>query len=118
MSTDPANDLKRYIEEVLDPVTPGDVDTYVRLSQIHAQVEEGRGQRQLRYIYGIALLVILTLQIIAVTVFAYLLGFGVIQLDRWVTASFIGGTLGEVSGMTYLVVRYLFPLPGGNTNND
>ena len=50
------------------------------------------------------------MQIVAVTFFAFLMGFGLISIDRWVTTTFIGGTLGEVSGMAFLVVRYLFPV--------
>ena len=109
--------IRRYVSAVGTPVTAEDVDTYDKLSQIQARTDDERGQRQLRIVYGTTLLALLSGQIIAVTVFAFLMGFGTIHIDRWVTATFIGGTLGEVSGMTFLVVRYLFPLSGGGANH-
>ena len=117
MNSDSRDFIPRYISSVGAPVTQEDVDTYDRISQIHAREEEGRGQRLLRLIYGVALLVLLSLQIVAVTVFIFLLGFGKIDVDRWVTATFIGGTLGEVAGMTYLVVRHLFPVSDESSQN-
>ena len=108
----------RYISSITGPVTATDVDTYDKLSRIEARTEEGRGQRRLRIIYGTVLLALLAGQIIAVTVFAFLMGFGIISIDRWVTTTFIGGTLGEVSGMTFLVVRYLFPASKLSNSRD
>ena len=89
------------------------MDTYERLSRIQSREEEERGDRRLRLVYGGTLLALLAGQIIAVTAFAFLMGYGLIHLDRWVTTTFVGGTLGEVSGMAYLVVRYLFSASGG-----
>lgn len=108
---DPESDslLRRYISSIGTPVTSEDIDSYERLSRIQAREQGERSDQRLRLIYGGALLVLLTLQIIAVTVFSFLMGFGQISLDRWVTTTFIGGTLGEVSAMAFLVVRYLFP---------
>ena len=118
MNNDSGKVVHRHITSVGAPVTAEDVDTYDRLSQIHAKEDEGRGQRQLRILYGVVLLALLSLQIVAVTAFAYLMGFGYIHIDRWVTATFIGGTLGEVSGMIFLVLRYLFPLSEAKANHD
>jgi hypothetical protein len=109
MEFDSESLVHRYIASIGTPVTSEDVDTYERLSQIEARAEGERGQRKLRLVYGTALLILLSAQIVAVTVFTFLLGFGIINVDRWVTTTFVGGTLGEVSGMTFLVVRYLFP---------
>ena len=105
--------VRSYISTVGPPVTSEDVDTYERLSRIQSWEEEERGDRRLRLVYGGTLLALLAGQIIAVTVFAFLMGYGLIHLDRWVTTTFVGGTLGEVSGLAYLVVRYLFPASGG-----
>ena len=112
MELDSDSLVHRYIASIGTPVTSEDVDTYERLSQIEARSEGERGQRKLRLIYGTTLLGLLFAQIVAVTFFMFLLGFGVISIDRWVTATFVGGTLGEVSAMTILVVRYLFPTNG------
>ena len=117
MANDLSTGISRYISSIGRPVTAEDVDTYDRLSQIEARSEEERGQRKLRVIYGTALLVLLSAQIISVTVFSFLMGFGIVQIDRWVSTTFIGGTFGEVSGMTYFVVRYLFPVPEGSDDN-
>ena len=106
--------IQRYIASIGTPVTSEDVDTYERLSQIEARAEGERGQRILRLIYGTTLLVLLSAQIVAITVFVFLMGLGIISVDRWVTTTFVGGTLGEVSGMIFLVVRYLFPVDGSN----
>ena len=108
---DPESDspIHRYISSVGTPVTSEDIDSYDRLSRIQAREQGERSDQKLRLIYAGALLVLLTSQIIAVTVFSFLMGFGVINVDRWVTTTFIGGTLGEVSAMAFLVVRYLFP---------
>ena len=118
MKHDSGDSLSQYISSIGRPVTAEDVDTYDRLSQIEDRTAEGRGQRRLRYVYGTVLLVLLSLQIIAVTAFIFLLGFGIISVDRLVTTTFIGGTLGEVSGMTFLVVRYLFPVQDSHIHHD
>lgn len=118
MERDSGDAISQYISRIGRPVTAKDVDTYDRLTQIEARAEEGRGQRRLRTVYGTVLLGLLSGQIIAVTTFAFLMGFGVISIDRWVTTTFIGGTLGEVSGMIFLVVRYLFPARESSTHND
>ena len=98
-------------------MTAQDVDTYDRLSQVQSRAEGLRSERRLRMVYGGALLGLLSGQIIAITTFVFLIGFDVIQVDRWVTTAFITGTLGQVSGMTFLVVRYLFPTRGEDTKN-
>ncbi len=114
MESDSDSLIRRYISSVGTPVTSEDVDTYERLSQIQARAEGERGEQHLRLVYGIILLVLLSGQIIAVTTFVFLMGFGFIDIDRWVTTTFVGGTLGQVSGMAFLVVRYLFPVGGSH----
>ena len=110
MNSDLDNLIRRYIYSIGTPVTSEDIDTYERLSQIHSREQEQRSEHKLRFIYGGVLLFLLAGQVIAVTVFSFLMGFGLISIDRWVTTTFIGGTFGEVSAMSFLVVRYLFPL--------
>lgn len=99
-------------------MTSQDVDTYDRLSRVQSRSEGLRSERRLRMVYGGALLGLLSGQIVAVTTFTFLIGFGVIQVDRWVTTTFITGTLGQVSGMTFVVVKYLFPTHGRNAKDD
>ena len=86
------------------------IDTYDRIQQIQSREAQQTGERQLRHWYAIAIMALLTLQLIFVAVVIFLLGFGIITLDRWVATTLIAATLTEVSGLAYLVVRYLFPL--------
>ena len=51
---------------------------------------------------------LLMLQLLFISAIVFLLGFGIMELDRWVATTALGGTSG-VSGMAYLTVRYLFP---------
>ena len=118
MESDSDSFIRRYISSVGTPVTTEDVDTYERLSRIQARAEEKRGDRNLRVVYGGSLIVLLSGQIAAVTTFVFLMGFDFIDIDRWVTTAFVGGTLGEVSGMAFLVVRYLFPVGRDVTSHD
>ena len=110
MSSDLDDFVRRYVSSVGTPVTSEDVDTYERISQIQARAARERGERSLRLVYATALLALLAGQIIAVSTLAFLIGFGIIHLDRWVATTFVAGTFGEVSSMAYLVVRYLFPV--------
>ena len=110
MSPDSDTLINRHISTIGSPVTSDDIDTYERLSHIHSREQGERSDHTLRLVYGLTLLVLLTVQIIAVTVFSFLIGFGLIHIDRWVTTTFVGGTLGEVSAMAFLIVRYLFPI--------
>ena len=77
-------------------------------------MREERRELRLRLVYGVTLLCLLSAQIIAVTSFMFLAGFRLIEIDRWVLTTFVGGTLGEVSGLAFVVVRYLFPISGGH----
>lgn len=112
MSADLDEFVRRYVSSVGNPVTSRDVDTYERISLIQGRAARERAEQKLRLLYGSVLLVLLAGQIIAVTTLAFYIGFGIISIDRWVTTTFVGGTFGEVSGMAYLIVRYLFPVDG------
>jgi hypothetical protein len=110
MSADLDEFVRRYVSSVGNPVTSRDVDTYERVSLIQIRAAKERGEQKLRLVYGSVLLALLVGQVIAVTTLAFFIGFGVISIDRWVATTFVGGTFGEVSGMAYLIVRYLFPV--------
>ena len=60
-------------------------------------------------------MVLLSAQVVAIYCFAFLMGFGVIEIDRWVATTFIGGTLAQVSAMIAVVLKYLFPARSGDT---
>lgn len=118
MNPEPGSLIDRYISSIGNPVTSEEIDTYDRLSRIQSRELGERSDQKLRLVYGWTLLAILVVQIVAVTVFSFLIGFGVISIDRWATTTFIGGTLGEVSAMAFLVVRYLFPQTGVRSRRD
>lgn len=113
MGTDWNRTVRQHIAQIGTPVTSEEVDTFVRLSQLHSKTEGERDDRKLRVVYGVTLLALLSSQIIAITLFTFLVGFGCMDIDRWISTTFVGGTLGEVSGLAFLVVRYLFPASGG-----
>ena len=91
-------------------LSPRSVDTLDRLQQIGARDATERQDRKLRRLYGKVVLGLLVAQVAFVVTVVFLLGFGVITLDRWVATTALGGTSG-VSGMVYLTLRYLFPPP-------
>ena len=107
-----------HLSSIGTPVSSYDIEVYDRLSQIQTRGQEARGDYSLRLFYGRALLVLLFAQVVAVTAVAFLMGFNIIQLDRWVATTFLGGTLGEVVAMTLVVVRYLFPTGGRQADDE
>lgn len=118
MSSDPGGPLSPYIVGIGSRVTSEDIDTYDRLEQLASRSAGQRSERNLRLIYGWALLVLLSVEIVSVLAIAFLIGFQVIELDRWVATTFIGGTFTQVSGLAFLIVRYLFPVRPGDENDD
>lgn len=91
------------------PIPPDHIESYARIQEIQSTAARESGERKLRHWYAIAILTLLVLQLLFIAAVVFLLGFGIIALDRWVATTIISGTLAEVSGMGYLVVRYLFP---------
>ena len=91
-------------------IDPEAVDTYDRIQQIQSREAQQSGERKLRHWYAIAIIALLTLQLLFIGAIVFLLGFGIITLDRWVATTLIAATLTEISGLAYLVIRYLFPL--------
>lgn len=118
MSFDPDGPISPYIVGIGSRVTSDDIDTYDRLEQLASRAAGQRSERTLRLVYGWVLLLLLSIEIVSVLVIAFLIGFGVIELHRWVATTFIGGTFTQVSGLAFLIVRYLFPVRSGGNNND
>ena len=99
----------RHAQRVLSgEYTPEAVDTFDRFQRIQDRTERENQDRKLRQLYGKVILGLLVLHTIFVVTAVFLLGFGIIALDRWVATAALGGTSG-VSGMACLAVRYLFP---------
>ena len=118
MPFEPGGPASPYIMGIGSRVTSEDIDTYDKLEQLASRAATQRSERNLRLTYGWALLILLSVEIVAVLTIAFLIGFEVIKLDRWVATTFIGGTFTQVSGLAFLIVRYLFPVRSGGENHD
>lgn len=116
-------EVDELVAKIGRAVTSGDVDVYRHVREIEDKsykirtiVSSWEGQqkeeRQLRRGYAKWLLVALLAQMFLVDVAFFLIGCGLISVDRWVAESFIIGVFGEVATMTLIVVKYLFPETG------
>lgn len=70
-------------------------------------------ERFLRSRYAKWLVIALFIQIAVINIAFFLIGFGFLTVEKWVASSFIVGVFVEVTGMTFVVMRYLFPTQHG-----
>ncbi len=118
MSFDVDDAVSPYIVGIGSRVTSEDIDTYDRLERVTSRSESHRAERNLRQIYALVWLTLLSVEIVTVLVLAFLIGFSVVEIDKWIATAFIGGTFGQVSSMAIVVIRYLFPLQKGGGQID
>lgn len=115
---------QRIVQSIGEPVTNDDVTIYERVRRIEDASYELRtivaswekqqsDERDLRNRYAKWLVIALFIQIAIINIAFFLIGFGLITVERWVASSFIVGVFFEVTGMTFVVVRYLFPTQHG-----
>lgn len=118
---------QRIVQSIGEPVTNEDidmVDIYERVRRIEDESYELRtivaswekqqsDERDLRNRYAKWLVIALFIQVAIINIAFFLIGFGLITLERWVASSFIVGVFVEVTGMTFVVVKYLFPTQHG-----
>lgn len=115
---------RRLVESLGKPATNEDVTIYERVRRIEDESYELRtivaswekqqsDERDLRNRYAKWLVIALFIQIAVINIAFFLMGFGLITVERWVASSFIVGVFVEVTGMTFVVVRYLFPTQHG-----
>lgn len=113
-------DARRLIESIGSPVTNEDIAIYERIRRIEdssyrlrtvvaAWEKQQADERNLRNRYAKWLVVILLLQVVAINVAFFLIGFGWLAIEKWVASSFIAGSFFEIASMIFVVVRYLFP---------
>lgn len=111
---------RRITQSIEKPVTNEDVAIYERVRRIEDESYELRtivdswekqqsDERDLRNRYAKWLVIALFIQIAVINIAFFLIGFGLITVERWVAGSFIVGVFFEVTGMAFVVVRYLFP---------
>lgn len=113
-------ELQAKVLAVGSSVTPQDVDTFDRLQEIsdrsaklrtilEAWERQHREERKLRQTYARWLLGGLGVQGLLVNVAFFMIGFAAISVDPWVANSFILAVFGEIAGMVFFIVKYLFP---------
>lgn len=116
-------EVKQLVAKVGSAVTSADVDVYRSVREIEdksfkvrtvmgAWEGQQREERQLRRGYAKWLLIALLAQMFVVDIAFFLIGWSVITVDRWVAEAFILGVFGQVSAMTLIVIKYLFPETG------
>ncbi len=115
---------QRLVESIGKPATNEDVTIYERVRRIEDASYELRtivaswekqqsDERDLRNRYAKWLVIALFIQVAIINIAFFLIGFGLLTVERWVASSFIVGVFVEVTGMTFVVVRYLFPTQHG-----
>jgi hypothetical protein len=126
--TDLTESIKELVTTIAEPVTSDDIDTYRQLREIEDRSyklrtiigawERQQGEeRKLRRSYAGWLLFLLFLQVILVNAGFLLVGLKYLIIEEWVAKTFIIAVLGEIAGMTLVVVRYLFPKGANNFPN-
>ncbi len=118
------DELAPLVQFVGAPVKPDDVKSYGEYQEIlnqsrrtRAIVESWEGQqneeRTLRRQYATWLMWAVTAQVVVANVAFFLIGFGNLAVPQWVASVFFGSVFAEVSGLAFLVVKYLFPSSEG-----
>ena len=115
---------QRLVESIGKPATNEDVTIYERVRRIEDESYELRtivaswekqqsDERDLRNRYAKWLVIALFIQVAIINIAFFLIGFGFLTVEKWVASSFIVGVFVEVTGMTFVVMRYLFPTQHG-----
>lgn len=103
-------------------VTPGEIDAYDRFRGIEdrsfklktfleAWERQHEEERKLRKKYATRILNALCVQGVLVNISFFAIGFNWIKVEPWVANSFILAVFGEIAGISFFVVKCLFPKP-------
>lgn len=101
-------------------VTPQDIDSYRAFQEIEDRSyiirtitssweRQQKEERNLRRRYACWLLAGVFVQVVLANVAFFLVGTGNLEVEEWLTGTFIVGTFGEVVGLAMIVTKYLFP---------
>jgi hypothetical protein len=112
--------LRDKVKSVGSAVTREDLDAYGRLREIEdksyklqkileAWQNQHREERAMRKTYATALLAGLGVQMLLVNAAFFLIGFKLLQVEQWIANTFIMAVFAEIAGMTFFVIKYLFP---------
>lgn len=116
-------DVRRLVAGIGGVITPADVDVYRSVRDIEdksykvrtvvtAWEGQQREERRLRRGYATWLLIAVFAQMVVADMAFFLLGAGVISVDKWVADTFIIAVFGQIAAMATIVVKYLFPDTG------
>ena len=111
--------FKGLVLEVGAKVTPKDVDTFGRLTDIHDRShwlrtivdsweQQQKQDREMRGRYAICLVVAMLVQAVVVNAAFFLIGFEKLKVDQWTARTFILAVFGEIAAMVFFIVKYLF----------
>jgi hypothetical protein len=111
--------LPSVVESVGRSVTPEDVDTYGRVTEINDQSHRVRTivtawkrqqeqDRNLRRHYATVLLIGLGVQVVFIDVVYMMVGFGKLTIEPWTTKTMIMAVFAEAAAMVFWIVKYLF----------
>lgn len=115
------SNLKKFIVTVGEPVNSAElVDAYSKFRDVEntgqkfkiiltAWEVQQKEERNLRRKFALAILIVLLVQIMAINVAFFLIGFKKMEVEKWVATTFIIAVFSEIVSMTLIVLRYLFP---------
>ncbi len=112
--------IKKYVRSIGKPVTTEEIDAHAKLQEakdrslhlrsvVKAWKDQKTQDRGLRTKYANCLLVVLIFQVVVINVLFILLGSGCIEVEAWTGRIFIMSVFAEISALTLIVVKYLFP---------
>lgn len=113
------DNLKDLVQDVGNPVTSSDVDTFGKLRQIEDRSHQVRTlvkawkdqqtqDRKMRERYATCLIGAMGVQALVVNVVFVLMGCGVLTFEAWTARTFIMSVFAEIAAMVLIVVKYLF----------
>ncbi len=111
--------LKNLVQDVGNPVSSSDVDSYGKLRQIEdrshqirtivrAWKDQQAQDRMMRERYANYLIVAMGVQALAVNVVFVLIGCGLLTFEPWTAKTFIMAVFAEIAAMVLIIVKYLF----------
>lgn len=117
-------DAKEKILSVGEPLkSSAQIDNYGRLEEIRNRSQklqiilntwntQQTEERNLRRTYAKWLLIALFSQIVLINAAFFLIGFGLMTVEKWIATTFIIAVFFEISALLLVVVNYLFPKVG------
>ncbi len=111
--------LKNLVQNVGEPVSSADVDSYGKLRQIEDRSHQVRTiikawkdqqaqDRKMRERYANYLIFAMGLQALVMNVIFVLIGCGALTFEPWTARTFIVSVFAEIASMVLIVVKYLF----------